>query len=316
MNYSIIAENDESQWEDQTGILYHFPARYKNILTPGTKVIYYKSRMKNREFASMRLSKEPHYFGLATIGEVYPYTNTAKNQYFAKIEEYIPFGEAIDFKDSKNNYLENVSKSNYWRDGVRKITKEIYIKIVSLSNLDIQSSKSDEIEVEIIEDTLPSIHEVTPKVVDNLFIKKIITNDNNSKTKQNARGNGYSRNAKKIGDRAEQVVLKYLADEKMNSIRWLANEGEKPGYDISCKNNDGNEIYIEVKGTTTSKFDGFIITDNELKTSEKLGDKFYIYFVTNCLSKNPRIQPIQNPYKKVNLNEWELTPLSYRVSFS
>ena len=32
MNYAIITENDESPWEDITGIQYHFPSRYLKII--------------------------------------------------------------------------------------------------------------------------------------------------------------------------------------------------------------------------------------------------------------------------------------------
>ena len=34
----IITENDVSQWEDQTGVLYHFPKRYEKYLKPGDVV--------------------------------------------------------------------------------------------------------------------------------------------------------------------------------------------------------------------------------------------------------------------------------------
>jgi predicted HNH restriction endonuclease len=312
MKFAIITENDESKWADQTGILYHFPARYKNLLTEGTKVIYYKGALKNKKFLTQRLSKEPHYFGIATVGEVYAGKDN-KNEYFAIIENYIPFLESVSFKQD-NEYLEIVSKSNYWRDGVRKITKDIYSKIVSRSSLDIKSNLAGGFEVEIKEEILPSIENVNAELADNLLNNSRITKDiGNVNTTGSSR---YTRNAKKIGDRAEEIVLKYLESIKMTNIRWLANEGIKPGYDISCLDLGGEELYIEVKGTTTSKFDGFIITSNELEKSKELGGNYYIFFVTNCLSENPKIQPIQNPYQKLELNKWELTPISYKVTFS
>lgn len=317
MSFAIITENDESKWDDETGNLYHFPARYKNILTIGTSVIYYKGLLKNKKYLSKRLTAKPHYFGIAKIGDVYPDTNN-KNEYFAKIEEYIPFVKPIDFKDNNNEYLEIVSKSNYWRDGVRKITDDIYIKIITLTNFDIEHKYQNDFEVVIKEETLPGLQDVNPILSNSLFKEKANKHKegNSSTDKKNNRDHGFSRNAKKIGDRAEQVVLKFLENQNFDNIRWVANEGEKPGYDICCTNHDGIEIYIEVKGTTTNKFDEFILTSNELLTTEKLGEQFYIYFVTNCLSKNPKIQLLQNPYKKIDSNEWGLTPLSYKVSLS
>ncbi|AZV42018.1 restriction endonuclease [Peribacillus asahii] len=313
MNYAVITENDESKWDDQTGILYHFPARYKNKLKTGTKVIYYKGTMTDKKYLSKRLSKKPHYFGIAQIGDIFPDEDN-KNQYFAEIEDYIPFIGPIEFKDNNNNYLEEVTRSNHWRDGVREITENTYIKIVQLASFDIKCSFNKDVEVIINEESLPNLESVNPELAHNLLEEKAINNkDVNNTRKKDTKGNRYSNNAKKIGDRAEEVVLKYLRKENMSNIRWVASEGEKPGYDICCQNHEGIEIYIEVKGTTTSKFSEFIITNNELQTSEKLGERFYIYFVTNCLSKNPKIQFIQNPYKKINSNDWGIVPISYKV---
>ena len=80
MKYVIIAENDESQWDDKTGLSYNYPAKYKNILTPGTKVIYYKGRMTNSKYEEQRLSKDPHYFGVALIGDNYEDKNAKKKE--------------------------------------------------------------------------------------------------------------------------------------------------------------------------------------------------------------------------------------------
>lgn len=32
----VIVENDTSQWDDQTGTVYHFPKRYQKWLAQGT----------------------------------------------------------------------------------------------------------------------------------------------------------------------------------------------------------------------------------------------------------------------------------------
>lgn len=121
--YTIITENDESAWADETGVRYHFPKKYQKHLKPGTKVIYYKGILKNKKFSSKRLSDAPHYFAIAKIGKTYPDKESSKNDFFATITDFIPFKEAVLAKyDSK--YLETIPdsrKSNYWRDGVRAI---------------------------------------------------------------------------------------------------------------------------------------------------------------------------------------------------
>ncbi len=48
--YAVIVENDVSQWDDDTGVLYHFPKRYLKYLQPGTHVIYYKGRIKDKAY--------------------------------------------------------------------------------------------------------------------------------------------------------------------------------------------------------------------------------------------------------------------------
>lgn len=131
--YTIITENDESAWADETGVLYHFPKRYQKHLKPGTKVIYYKGTLKNKKFSSKRLSDAPHYFAIAKIGKTYPDKESSKNDFFATITDFIPFKEAVLAKyDSK--YLETIPdsrKPNYWRDGVRAIDEGTYQLIIS-----------------------------------------------------------------------------------------------------------------------------------------------------------------------------------------
>ena len=52
--FTAITENDESQWDDTTGVSYHFPKRYLKYLEPGTNVVYYKGRIKNTAFREHR----------------------------------------------------------------------------------------------------------------------------------------------------------------------------------------------------------------------------------------------------------------------
>lgn len=133
--YIIITENDESQWDDQTGLLYNFPSKYINLLKPGAKAIYYKGKLKNTAYKTKRLATEPHYFGICTIGEIFPDTSTKKNEYFAQILDYQEFKDPVIFKVG-DKYLESIPtnrKSNYWRDGGRELTKSNYQKIIGTS---------------------------------------------------------------------------------------------------------------------------------------------------------------------------------------
>lgn len=132
-NFSIITENDISKWDDTTGKLYHFPKRYEELLKEGTVVIYYKGALKDKSFMKDRLSKLPHYFGMAKVKEVYSDSKSSKGDLFAKLEEFQPFDIPILAKRD-GQFIENIPSnrsSNYWRDGVRKVSEDIYNKILA-----------------------------------------------------------------------------------------------------------------------------------------------------------------------------------------
>lgn len=126
--HAIIVENDISQWKDDTGVLYHFPKKYLTILQPGTKVIYYKGGIKQKKYQQSRLSNAPHYFGLGTIGKVFKDKESHKNDYFATIESFEKFLDPVLAK-IEGKYLESIPEnqsSNYWRNGVRAVSKDNY----------------------------------------------------------------------------------------------------------------------------------------------------------------------------------------------
>ncbi|WP_201510237.1 HNH endonuclease [Psychrobacter alimentarius] len=163
--YTVITENDESAWADETGILYHFPKRYLKYLKSGTNIIYYKGVLKNKSFSKNRLSDAPHYFAIAKIGKTYPDKESMKNDFFATITEFVPFEEAVLAKDD-SSYLETIPESrkyNYWRDGVRAIDAETYHLIISkVSPNKVSEQKKTYISDKIIEnyqDSLESLSE-------------------------------------------------------------------------------------------------------------------------------------------------------------
>ena len=135
-NYIVLTENDESNWEDQTGVLYHYPPRYKNLITIGAQVVYYKGKLKDLKYQAKRLSGEPHYFGTGTIVKVIQDTNS-KNL-FATIADFKLFNEAVTFKDD-TGYLErkaNEVSYNYFRgNAVRALSEIEYNNILNKSDL-------------------------------------------------------------------------------------------------------------------------------------------------------------------------------------
>ncbi len=134
---AVIAENDVSIWDDQTGAVYHYPRRYSAILKPGVQVVYYKGKLTDKSFADQRLSAQPHYFGIARIGKVYPDPESSKGDLFALIESFQPFEQAVLAKEG-DSYLEPIppsKASNYWRSGVREIGQATFDSILARAEI-------------------------------------------------------------------------------------------------------------------------------------------------------------------------------------
>jgi len=132
---AVIAENDESKWADETGLLYHFPKQYKSILSEGTSVLYYKGKMTNKAFRGERLTTSPHYFGVARIGSIHADNKSQKGDLFAVIEDFRSFEFAVPIK-LDGMYLEPIPtklKDNYWRNGVRAIDQFVFDNICALA---------------------------------------------------------------------------------------------------------------------------------------------------------------------------------------
>lgn len=145
MPYTVITENDESQWQDKTGAVYHFPKMYQSLLEPGTQVIYYKGKLKDKKYQASRLSDAPHYFGAARIGKVFPDGDSEKGDLFALIEDYQRFDSAVLTRIDEGKYLETIPESklkNYWRSGVRGISQSDYEHILSASNHSLKEPNS------------------------------------------------------------------------------------------------------------------------------------------------------------------------------
>jgi 5-methylcytosine-specific restriction enzyme A len=129
-NFAIITENDESEWDDETGVQYHFPKRYEKYIPEGTKIIYYKGKIKDTGYSNQRLSNNPHYFGIAEIDYIKKDPKSLKGDLYAILKKYKQFDKAISNRNpSTNSYYEVIPSNlikNYWYNAVRPITREIY----------------------------------------------------------------------------------------------------------------------------------------------------------------------------------------------
>lgn len=130
-------------------------------------------------------------------------------------------------------------------------------------------------------------------------------------------GKRISRNAKLVGDRGEEIVLKHLTQtlsgKEKETITWRSHEGETPGWDIDYTNLNNTLLAIEVKATTDNYFSSIEISDNEWSAALRLEDCYFIYLVTRCGSRHPQIQILQNPYKLRESGKLLVTPLIWKI---
>lgn len=85
---------------------------------------------------------------------------------------------------------------------------------------------------------------------------------------------------------------------------------ENVGYDVRSERPTGEIRYIEVKGRAE---DGnIILTENEVNRLKQLGDKAWLYIVTDCKRDLPKLNIIQNPISKLILKEL-ISQIKYSV---
>lgn len=183
------------------------------------------------------------------------------------------------------------------------------------SVIQIDEILKDKLNKRITGQILPEISHVDPELSEENLLKSTNKAHSDKGSKMIKR---YVRSSKLIGDRAELIVKKFLEEtlslEEKKTLKWLANEGETPGYDFSYVDLQNNEICIEVKGTVAKKFDNFNITINEWAAAEKKLENYYVYLVTECLGRQPKIDRLRNIFRMKQNQKVCLEPIVFRVS--
>jgi Domain of unknown function (DUF3883) len=306
----VLVENEVTvgarydSWKDVTGERYHFPNQYRNRVFEGRKFVYYRG---TRRVSGQRGT--PEYFGVGTVGQVWqdPETHRAipssKRHWFAEVQDYRAFPRAVPAKYN-GKYLEKIPQ-NFWGVGVRVLPRETYNRILELSGLPTTSP-------EIV--AVPE-RKIQPEIVSGaeaLLVPRM-GRVHIGKPNQYRR----SRHSKAVGDQAERVIFnmleKTLSPSERSSLRWVAKEGEQPGWDLQY-GEDPNLTAIEMKGTKGAKFPTLEITANEWIAAEALRQRYWLYLVADCLSLRPRIQILQDPFGKVSAGTYSVAPLVWRFS--
>jgi len=110
-------------------------------------------------------------------------------------------------------------------------------------------------------------------------------------------GRSVPKQNKEVEDAAVEYVRKIeLAKPAVHEV--VSREADGVGYDLETRDVHGNILrFIEVKGKTTEH--DVIITPNEWSVAERLRDDYWLYVVSQPLSK-PELMAIQDPWAKLN----------------
>jgi hypothetical protein len=308
----VTIDNKYDHWQDVTGERYHFPNKYINLITEGRPFVYYRGVWRT---GGKRQQAE--YFGYGEIGPVTRDPSislkTPKNKWhwYAEISDYRPFLKPVPAK-VQGDYFEHVKSDNYWRDAVRGLSVKAFERILEYAGV-------VKTEIPAFDASLPAVADVEPKIsaadTSLLVLHKPADATNQHSGASGGRWSPYS---KKIGDRAEEIVyrhlLRTLPDNESDTVRWVARDGETPGWDIEYTNSDHRLIAVEVKGTSGAAFPSIEITARELMAAEKKGDRYWLYLVSNCLQQKPTIEPIRNPYALMKRGILSAVPTNYRIT--
>lgn len=134
----------EMSYSDELYKVYHFPARYKNQISPGDVFIYYQG---DRLDSSHRV-----YFGTGVVDSVYTTDGTS---YYANLSNCKEFQNEVSiYLNSNLKYVEQIGyeavrKSPPWQSSIRSLSKEAYEFILSkagaLTNVSATDSSIEEL---------------------------------------------------------------------------------------------------------------------------------------------------------------------------
>jgi hypothetical protein len=133
----------------------------------------------------------------------------------------------------------------------------------------------------------------------------------------------YSPESRKAGDAGERVSVDYEKNRLTKAGRadladrvvWHAKDAEYVGWDITSFDLDGNEIFIEVKSSVGRTVSAVFLTINEWQAAchSTRRERYYVYIVTNALSKSPVIERLCNPAAYVESSQLACDPIVYEL---
>lgn len=317
MNYFIVFQNKTFKEEHDKGILWA-PKTDKNGGPPKFHWMTMKDIKKGDVIFSI-INNVIVSRGVAldkASEEANPFSNDLWNRdgWIVKVDYNYTYGKIkiMDYIDKIRHLLPNVySPFNVTTGRGNKgylfsISKDLGISLDSYIS-DIYESENYNDIFEIDEETSETIHSLFEEQnIDEGTVILVETEKPNTSNKPkvkkqviSGRKIDFIKKAEqntKIGMLAENLVIEYEKDflikngrhDLAERIKWVAKEADGYGYDVLSFTVSGEEKYIEVKATELGIANPFEITANEVLTSKKMGNNYWIYRVYYMNSNEPK----------------------------
>ena len=215
--------------------------------------------------------------------------------------------DSLDETELQNDLKEYIRAYEKIIDDPRSIPLIDNLAEIVLDEDDQKSSEDFDYEIPEYEPTIKEAKEkvYSPKKSKNNK-KNIIPTKPSKRVGRAGEEHVYNFEYKKLMDKGREDLAKLIV-KQYEDLSFF------PGYDIKSFNEDGEEIYIEVKSTVSKGKDYFEISDNEVLAAKSLKDSYFIYQVTDALA-NPKISArVRNPMKYVEENKILLEPWIYKM---
>lgn len=116
----------EIDYADVLGKVYEYPSRYRTLIQPGERFVYYRGRRR-----ADGSSQTPSYLGCGTVGKI----TEIGERLQCTIEDYQEFKKPVPFKDG-DGYREPEANHRkaigfYYQVGVRSIDHKSFEEIVA-----------------------------------------------------------------------------------------------------------------------------------------------------------------------------------------
>ena len=281
-----------------------------------------KRSSKNRKF---------YFFGGGIIGDIVKVDS--KGSVEAKIVDGFKLKEPIYEDDNVLNsvkWTSKVKKENTWdhfwnQYGMNEITKDEFLSIIGDSIcLNAESLYKERFlseyteEDKTIKTVKKNIEDFSGNYVDSVTNKVVRTTHKNSSVAKHIDFNIINKNKKKLGTFGEMLIVKdeieklaeYNITKEVDHVALT--KGDGLGYDIVSYDENGDEILIEVKTTSTNRIDSFYLSPKEIEMSKNKNYRIYRIYNLDMKTGNYDVRVFDNKEIQEMFN---FVPVSYRVEF-